>query len=316
MKLDRAISDLRSVVASERLPHALLVVGPPRGAASHLVETLLQDLYHLPSPDATHRNLDIHWLEPEGKSRSFKVGKEDDVIRPQLEFLAQTSYQGGWKTLVLLFADRLSDIAQNVLLKTLEEPPPNSLLVLVTSIPAALLPTVRSRLQTFDVSDDASLPSFPGLEDLLAVLRSPPPPRPTEVIAYADALALPLRAFKKQAEEEETEAAIAEAESLGLDKPPKDTIDGRVASRVKELREDWFKVLLLWQQDLLLSATRSSATRSFPDEAPAIDALAARTSVPALLSSIRTIQRTRELLDHNIRESLVLPRLARSLALP
>ena len=120
-KLERAIADIRRVAAASRLPHALLVAGHPRGDGLRFVEALLQGLFSLPSPEASHAHVDIHWLEPEGKARQFRTAKGDDVIRPQIEFLSQTSYSGGWKALGFLFADRLGDTAQNVLLKTLEE---------------------------------------------------------------------------------------------------------------------------------------------------------------------------------------------------
>ena len=55
---------------------------------------------------------------------------------------------------MILFADRMNPSAQNALLKTLEEPPPHSLLMLVTDSPAALLPTIRSRAQFVDVTED------------------------------------------------------------------------------------------------------------------------------------------------------------------
>ena len=58
--------------------------------------------------------------------------------------IAQKYYDGGWKACVILFADRLNPDAQNILLKTLEEPPPNTILLLVTASPATLLATVRS----------------------------------------------------------------------------------------------------------------------------------------------------------------------------
>lgn len=316
MKLERALSDIQGVLDAGRLPHALLVVGPPRGTGLQFTEELLRRIYRLPTPDATHRHVDIHWLEPEGKGRTFKTGEEDDVIRPQLEFLAQSSYEGGWKTVILLFADRLNTTGQNVLLKTLEEPPPNSLLMLVTTSPASLLPTVRSRLQTIDVADDA-VPDAPWVADLLANLRSPPPVAMTPIFAYADALAAPLRILKAQAEDEEKAIAEEAAARMGLEKLDKDTIDGRVATRVKELREDWFRVLLLWERDLLAATVGDTASpRAFPDDAEAIAAIAARSNPPAVMAAIKAIEHARTLLDHNIRESVILPRLARALALP
>lgn len=314
MKLERAIADIQGVIDAGRLPHALLVVGAPRGNGAAFVEHLLQRLFRLPTPDATRRHVDIHWLEPESKSRTFLISKEKDVIRPELQFIAQTSYEGGWKALVFLFADCLAEPAQNVLLKTLEEPPTNSLIVMVTSKPANLLPTIRSRMQLVDVDDDA-LPDAPWLAPLLDLLRNPPPLHYTEILAYADALAAPLRDLKGQAEAEETDAAAADAAAQGREDIDKKVIEARVATRVKEMRENWFRVLQLWQADVL-AVISGAEPRNFPADAEAIADIAARTTQPAVLASIRAIERARDLLDHNMREAVVLPRLARALALP
>ena len=103
-----------------------------------------------PGVERLRQHVDIRWIEPEGKARMIKV----DAVENLMEFIGLTSYGGGWKAGVILFADRLNEPSQNKLLKTLEEPPPNSLLVLVTDAPAALLPTIRSRVQAVDVMED------------------------------------------------------------------------------------------------------------------------------------------------------------------
>ena len=57
------------------------------------------------------------------------------------------SFQGAWKVAIVADAHRLNVAAANALLKTLEEPPPDSLIILLTSRPSSLLSTVRSRCQ-------------------------------------------------------------------------------------------------------------------------------------------------------------------------
>jgi DNA polymerase-3 subunit delta' len=65
--------------------------------------------------------------------------------------LALTSHAGGYKVGVLTPADALNRFAANALLKTLEEPPPRTLLVLVATQPSRLPPTVLSRCQRLRV---------------------------------------------------------------------------------------------------------------------------------------------------------------------
>jgi DNA polymerase-3 subunit delta' len=68
-------------------------------------------------------------------------------VRGLLQFLRRQSFQGAWKVAIVADAHRLNVAAANAFLKTLEEPPPDSLIILLTSRPSSLLSTVRSRCQ-------------------------------------------------------------------------------------------------------------------------------------------------------------------------
>jgi DNA polymerase-3 subunit delta' len=85
---------------------------------------------------------DVLIVEP-GESGSIKV----DQVRDAIERAAYRPFEGRRRVVIIDEADALIAEAQNALLKTLEEPPPASVFVLVTSRPDVLLPTVRSRCQ-------------------------------------------------------------------------------------------------------------------------------------------------------------------------
>ena len=70
-----------------------------------------------------------------------------DQIRDIQKRFAYGTYESPWRTAVLLHADKMRPEAANALLKTLEEPPEQSLLLLTSSHPEALLPTIVSRCQ-------------------------------------------------------------------------------------------------------------------------------------------------------------------------
>src|ERR1700683_4647701 len=84
---------------------------------------------------------DFHGIEPESKSRKILV----EQIRELEASLRLHATRAKVKFGVVYEADRLMPQAANAFLKTLEEPPDHSLLVLVTSLPEALLETIRSR---------------------------------------------------------------------------------------------------------------------------------------------------------------------------
>src|SRR5215471_10115021 len=83
---------------------------------------------------------DVLVVEP-GDSGSIKI----DQVREAIERAAYRPFEGRRRLVIVDGADALVGEAQNALLKTLEEPPPSSVFVLVTSRPDLLLPTVRSR---------------------------------------------------------------------------------------------------------------------------------------------------------------------------
>ena len=69
-------------------------------------------------------------------------------IRGVQRFLSYKSYYGGYKSVIIENADRMNTEAQSCLLKSLEEPTPFSVLVLVSSKPKLLLLTITSRCET------------------------------------------------------------------------------------------------------------------------------------------------------------------------
>lgn len=104
---------------------------------------------------------DFKFIEPEEGSASIKV----DQVRKLVDFFSQSSQQGGRKIAILSPAEGLNNNAANALLKTLEEPSKDSVIILVSHQPGMLLPTVRSRCQVLDFS-------LPSLTESLAWLNT------------------------------------------------------------------------------------------------------------------------------------------------
>jgi DNA polymerase-3 subunit delta' len=136
-----------------RLPHAVLLAGPvgvgKRAAARWIVATKL-GLERGERPDsgsALPEHADLHWISiPEDKS---SIGI--DQIRALVHELSLTSYQGGGKVAVIEPANAMTDSAANSLLKTLEEPPGDALLILVADRIGRLPATIFSRCQRIDL---------------------------------------------------------------------------------------------------------------------------------------------------------------------
>jgi DNA polymerase III subunit delta' len=135
-------------------PHALLLHGPAglgrRELAAWLVRRLLPDVLTM-APEAGDgedplrclAHPDLHLMSPEPGSRGIAV----DQVRELISRLQLTSHRQGRKVAVIQPAETMTHAACNSLLKTLEEPPGNATLILVSQSAARLPATVMSRCQ-------------------------------------------------------------------------------------------------------------------------------------------------------------------------
>ena len=141
---------------ARRLPHAILL----SGAEGIAVPEFAAEIAHyrlcssaLSQADQSHfsdkakallekgSHPDLKILEPQGAAQIIKV----DQVRELVDFMSKTPQIGDWKVAIIRPAHRMNTNAANALLKVLEEPPGQSLLLLATERPQTLLPTVRSR---------------------------------------------------------------------------------------------------------------------------------------------------------------------------
>ena len=89
---------------------------------------------------------DVRALSPKGRS----IGVDD--VRELIDYLSRRPYEGGWHVAIIERAEKMTPSAQNALLKTLENPPEDTVFFLLTETPGALLSTVRSRARLVRVS--------------------------------------------------------------------------------------------------------------------------------------------------------------------
>src|SRR6516164_6012044 len=149
----RALERLRA--AAQRPVHAYLLVGP-RGSGIEQAAREFAALLIGVADDERGRRLvergvhpDVVEFEPGGASYRVK----DDVRERILPEAARAPIEGERKVLILFEAERLrgnQNESANAMLKTLEEPPARTVVILVTAAPDDLLPTIRSRCQRID----------------------------------------------------------------------------------------------------------------------------------------------------------------------
>ena len=135
---------------SGRLPHALLIHGPGGWGETGLAEALALRLIECASKDASAATIahpDLRWIVPEGAGEQIKI----ETVRAVAEFIVRTPQNAPRKVAVITSADAMNGHSANALLKTLEEPPPDSYLILVSDSLRDLLPTLRSRCRLVPV---------------------------------------------------------------------------------------------------------------------------------------------------------------------
>ena len=166
--LEPYCASLASALEQGRIPHALLLSGQPgmgkRAFAGYIAALLLCES---PTDDnapcgrcpgcvqyqaGTHA--DYFHVHPEVDEKTGKESKaiKVDQIRELAEQLGLSSHRGGYKVALLNPAEAMNINASNSLLKTLEEPSDNTVLVLVCTHPAHLPPTIRSRCQQIRIA--------------------------------------------------------------------------------------------------------------------------------------------------------------------
>jgi DNA polymerase-3 subunit delta' len=94
-------------------------------------------------------HLQREWHE---SRRRFKSDLSVDSIRRILPFLGNTAGEGGWRVVIVDPADDMNRSAANAILKNLEEPPRNTLFLLIAGSRGALLPTILSRCRTLNLN--------------------------------------------------------------------------------------------------------------------------------------------------------------------
>ena len=207
---------------------------------------------------------ELHHLWPVGKKYQIQVGDrenpEPNTARYFEDCFFLTSVSGASRKVGIVHeADRMGGEAQNALLKTLEEPPPESLMILTTGHPAALLPTTRSRCQRLQIRANHVVYDFPGMEELCVLLGRLFAAPPGDLLAAEEAasgLAAAAGSLRERAEAAVTaawEARIAEAAEF----------DPALAKRLEKQRESAAAGAYMRERGAFLSAIHGAAAELY-----------------------------------------------------
>ena len=178
------VEELFQTAAKEgRLAHAYLLTGAPPAELESLGKGLAANLL-----DADlEGHPDFFVLRPESKSRRVSIAQ----VRSLEHSLSRRPHKAPLKVALILEAERMClppAEAANAFLKTLEEPPDHSLLILTSDRPEQLLPTVRSRCLTFPIFPDKHPAPIEGIEELTRLWAESSEPTPLAAYRRASIL--------------------------------------------------------------------------------------------------------------------------------
>jgi DNA polymerase-3 subunit delta' len=173
------LAEVNAAIASERLAHGLLIHEDPGAGGLELARWIAQRVNCRDTPRApcgecqecrwidADQHPDVTRLSPEGDSTQILIQSVRDLAAD----LSLTSHGRGYKVAIVSPAEAMNHFAANALLKTLEEPPKRTLVLLVTSQPSRLLPTLRSRCSRLRLTG----PSREAAAEYLAGVRGAGP---------------------------------------------------------------------------------------------------------------------------------------------
>jgi DNA polymerase-3 subunit delta' len=324
----RVVQVLQRSLERDRLAHAYLFAGHALEELEGVARTLAKTVNCL-SPsrrtasgapldccdhcDSCHRieqynHPDVTWLRPESRSRVITV----DVIRELMQTVNLKPTVAAFKVGIIVAADRLNVQAANSFLKTLEEPPPRSLLILLTTEPQRMLETILSRClrlsfaeagMKFDARHTAWLSSFSSMASSGA----------GGLMARYRLLGVIMKKLAEQ--REEIEKALGARSPLerydDLDANMRDKLekelDAAIEAEYRRQRTDLLGVLHWWLRDVWLQSLAAGADMlSFPHLAAAAQTVAKRISPAEARTNLEEMDRLQRQLHTNVQEALAL----------
>jgi DNA polymerase III subunit delta' len=306
-----ALEYLRRAHEQNRLAHAYLITGPLGSGKKALAANLANLVNGTPARDVlTPKARDIFVARPESKSRRIVI----DQIRDLEHTLQMRATNGRRKVAIISDADRLQPQAANAFLKTLEEPPNDSLLLLLTPMPEALPETILSRCIVISLVPDGRREPTNEENNLVKLLQQAAR-QESWTIQSAYQLAQGFQGLLRELREavkDETDEALKQEQARYRDATDGAWLDEReeyykalTESLYLEQRGALIETLFAWWTDAL-RASNGVASRNIPDASKETGALAPHFSAAEILKRLRCLEELRDQLGRNIHEALAI----------
>ena len=317
---------LQRSLARGRLGHAYLFTGDDIAALEDLARTLAKTLNCLHpvtingvATDCCDECLickkisgethaDIHWARPESKSRIITIDQTRELMRE----IQLKPAESPFKVAVIVGADRLNQQAANAFLNTLEEPPPKSVLILLSTEPSRILETILSRCLRLNFSADTVRALAPEQAQWLQQFSSAAAAGQKSLFGryrLLDSLLQRLGAIRAQVEE--VVSARSPLEKYGdAEKDLREKWETELTAAIEaEYRRRRAEVLLLlqwWLRDVWLHTLAAGEALLHLPQIAGADEIAKRITSRQAGENLQVLEQTQRLLHTNVQEALAL----------
>jgi DNA polymerase-3 subunit delta' len=251
---------------------------------------------------------DVFWVRPESKSRIITI----DQVRELMQMVNLKPTVAEFKVGIIVAADRLNLQAANAFLKTLEEPPSKSILILLSTEPQRLLDTILSRCLRLGFAGSGA--QFDAAQrEWVASFSAAAAAGKKGLLSHYQLLGIVARKLGEQ------KAAIEEALTARSPLERYDDLDSKMREKLEEelaaaieaeyrrQRADVIGALQWWLRDVWLrTLSAGPELLSFPDLADSVQAVAARISSAEALTNLEEVDRLQRQLHSNVQEVLAL----------
>jgi DNA polymerase III subunit delta' len=299
-----ALERLNEARRAGRLAHAYLLTGPVGSGKSWLADRMAALLLEC-APESVIAHPDLHVVQPESKSRRIVI----DQIRELERAIQRKPLLASSKVAIIHDAERMQPQAANAFLKTLEEPPSGSLIVLLSTVPEAILQTVLSRCVETALRPETKQKPTPEEQAILSALKecliSEERPGPAAAFRLARAVQDILSEIREKISSEHEDLLRKETTRYKQASDDSAWFEER-AGQVKALVEAG----ALRERERVLQAIFEAiagalrAQHGLPVQNPVVAALSRKFSAKELLRSLDTLELLRRRLALGVQESL------------
>ena len=317
---------LQRSLARGRLGHAYLFTGGQIEALEELARTLAKTL-NCQNPVKTgdmatdccdeclscrkiagENHPDIHWARPESKSRIITIDQTRELMRE----IQLKPAEAPFKVAVIAGADRLNTQAANAFLKTLEEPPSKSVIVLLSTEPSRILETILSRCLRLNFSADTARALEPEQAVWLQQFSAAAAAEQKSLFGryrLLDSLLQRLGAIRAQTEETLTARSPLEkyddAEKDLREKWETELTAG-IEAEYRRRRADVLLLLQWWLRDVWLHTLATGEALLHLPQIAGADEVARRITPTQARDNLLVLEQTQRLLYTNVQEALAL----------